>query len=179
MLKADRWCPRCKAERPWRKERLPGARCSRKVCVLCGWATTRIKGRRKRDVMPSPLYEHRALEATADLLWRTLIYRKADDGKCKRCRKVRPLQAAHGVGRAIRATRHEPDNGLPVCAGCHRIIDSDAEEKRELFLRELGAERYERLQMLKRAGGKTDLKLVILDLKQRLEVLDSPATKGA
>jgi len=164
MLRADRWCPRCKAERAWRKERPPGARASRRSCLVCGWATRRIKGRRTRNTMPSGFYEHRQLKIEADKLWSRAVLAKIQDGRCFRCRIVRPLQAAHNVSRRVLATRHDLDNGLPLCAGCHRLVDCDAEEKRALFLTALGSGRYERLQLMKQAGGKVDLKLVILSL---------------
>lgn len=136
-----------------------------RVCSLCGARTTRIKGRRKKDTMPAPLYDHKELRDECDALWRQLIHEKAWDRRCKRCGKVRALQAAHCIGRGrCLATRHEPDNGLPLCATCHRIIDSDPEEKRDLFIEQLGAERYARLRMIQRTGGKVDLRLVKLAL---------------
>ena len=122
--------------------------------------------------MPISLYDHRMLEKEADALWSKFILRKATGGECQCCFKRRPLQAAHNIGRGrCRVTRHEPDNGLPLCAACHRRIDSDPEEKRALFLGAIGQERYERLQLMKCAGGKPDLKLVVLDLRAQLERL--------
>ena len=173
MLRADRYCRRCKKPVAWRKDRPPGARAALRRCLDCGSPTVRIKGRRAKDTMPSPLLEHRALLQQADDLWRKVIYRKAPDGRCRGCGRQRALQAAHNVSRRVVATRHDPDNGLPLCAGCHMEIDGDPEAKRLLFAAELGPERYNRLQLMKRAGGKTDLKLVILDLERLLEGVDS------
>lgn len=118
--------------------------------------------------MPPRLYDHQMLQKEADELWRQLIMRKAPDGRCARCGQVRSLQAAHNVSRRIAATRHDPACGLPLCGGCHLLIDSDGDAKRELFVQALGEAGYERLRLMKVAGGKTDLKLVILDLQQKL-----------
>lgn len=170
MLKADRWCARCEGPRPWvARYPAPGARARRRECVMCGSPTTRIKGRPKRSTMPRGLYEHRSLTKTADALWTAAIHAKAMNGCCARCGRHRPLQAAHNVCRRIGATRHDISNGAPLCAGCHRLVDSDAEEKRAFFLGYIGLEEYDRLQLRKRAGGKMDLRLVILHLADRGE----------
>jgi Zn ribbon nucleic-acid-binding protein len=164
VKRADRWCRVCKAPVAWA---LHGGDLYRvRRCVTCGTRTTRIKGQRKAKTMPARLYNHRVLVKQADALWTAAIHAKAEFNTCARCGFHKPLQAAHNVSRRVMRTRHDIDNGLPLCSGCHRLIDSDAEEKRSLFLDVLGQERYDRLQLMKLARGKTDLQLVILSLKQ-------------
>jgi len=136
--------------------------------LTCGATTRRIKAQRKRDTMPAALYQHSRLTEEADGLWSRLILRKAQDGRCKRCGEVRPLQAAHNVSRRVSATRHDPANGLPLCGGCHMLVDRDPDAKRGLFVQALGEAEYERLRLAKLAGGKRDLALVILDLRRLL-----------
>jgi hypothetical protein len=151
----------------WTAVKLPGAHCIRRYCVACGGITTKIKGVRKSKTMPKGLYNHRMLVKEADGLWRQIIHNKAVNGCCARCGEPsQSLQAAHNIGRTNHHTRWEPSNGLPCCSFCHMMIDDDAEEKRSLFLRSIGEQEYERLQLMKRARGKTDMHLAICALRQ-------------
>src|SRR3990172_6800607 len=155
VLKADRYCPRCREPRPWRKDRPTGARASRRTCLTCGATTRRIKAQRKRDTMPAALYQHSRLTEEADGLWSRLILRKAQDGPCKRCGEAPPPPPA-------------PPSALPLGGGCHMRVDRDPDAKRGLFVQALGEAEHERLRLAKLAGGKRDLALVILDLRRLL-----------
>jgi hypothetical protein len=76
------------------------------------------------------------------------------------------------VGRAKSlAIRCDLDNGLGLCAGCHTTIDQVAEEKRALFLRHLGLERYERLELMRQSRARVDMRLVVLSLEREWEAL--------
>ena len=165
-MRVDRWCRVCKAPVAWALMDSAWGSYRRRRCLVCGSVTTRIKGQRKAKTMPPALYRRRTLVKEADALWATLIHAKAMGfGCCARCGMPRPLQAAHNVSRRVMVTRHDPSNGAPLCAGCHRLVDSDAEEKREFFLAYLGQAEYDRLQLAKLGRGKTDLQLVILSLR--------------
>jgi hypothetical protein len=168
MTQAPRQCPKCREPRPWRKDRPPGSRCARRLCLTCGAATNPIHGRRKSKTMPAPLYRHRQRVKECDALWSRIILSRP--GPCECCGKSAPAyDPGHNIGRKrCLATRHDPDNGAKICRGCHRRIDEDAEEKRALFLRLLGPERYERLQMIKKCGGRVDLQLVAIGLRALL-----------
>jgi hypothetical protein len=164
-LRAPRYCRVCKAPVAWAlMDSAWGGRRLRR-CLVCGSATTRIKGQKKAKTMPPALYRHRVLVKQADALWTAAVHAKAVDGCCARCGQHKPLQAAHNVSRRVMVTRHDPSNGAPLCPWCHRLIDSDAEEKRSFFLAYLGQLGYDRLQLMKQARGKTDLTLVILSLR--------------
>jgi hypothetical protein len=167
MTQAPRMCGKCREPRPWRKERLPGSRCARRLCLTCGSSTKPIHGRRKSVTMPAPLYRHRQQVKECDALWSRLILRDATN--CKRCGLPRTLDPAHNIGRKrCLATRHDPDNGAPLCRGCHRLIHEDAEEHRAFFVKYLGPDRYNRLQGMKLWKGRVDLKLVAVALRALL-----------
>jgi len=169
-LIATRYCLRCKDARPVRKVKEPHWRASKRLCVVCNGPTRRIKGRRKKDVMPAPLYEHKKLEQEADDLWRRIIWAKAVGGRCARCGNVRPLQAAHCFKRKHKqgGLRWEIANGSPICSGCHMHTEGDREANEAFFRSYMGDAEYERLLALKTMGGKVDMKLVILGLKVEL-----------
>jgi hypothetical protein len=88
--------------------------------------------RRKR---PRPIRKGHEGRKVCDALWSELIRKKAG-GRCERltlclcrddgsivyrlrCGNVAYLQAHHPVSRGRRATRHDPDNGIALCRGCH------------------------------------------------------------
>jgi hypothetical protein len=87
--------------------------------------------RRKR---PRPIRKGHEGRKVCDALWSELIRKKAE-GRCEfivnwhavfehgderiRCGRTDYLQSHHPVSRARQITRHDPDNGLAVCRGCH------------------------------------------------------------
>jgi hypothetical protein len=176
-MRATRQCQNCDKPVDWQKVRPIGANRARFACVNCGAATRRIKGRRKKDTMPAGLYGYRQKVKVADDLWRHLIYKKAKDGECARCHKVRGLQAMHVFPRGhYKHIQFELDNGIPGCAGCHRYLTNDHEEHRDFCIGFLGEQRYEALRMRSLSRGKADIDLVILYL--RAETDRAAAGKG-
>lgn len=121
--------------------------------------------------MPGGLAQHKALEKRCDDLWREIVLNKArPDMRCCRCGRPMTIpQPMHGVGRGIPQTRHEPDNGLPGCVACHRLIDENPIEKAALFVAKIGEERWERLGILARGGYKVDLSIVYVALLAQVE----------
>jgi hypothetical protein len=171
MMPTARFCPRCKAPRPWRKVRRPGARASIRECLLCGYATKPIKPSRTKMGQLTGALNRRAarkkLEDQADELWRRLIYRKAVEGRCALCNKLRPLQAAHNISRGCHRTRWLVENGAPLCAGCHQLTGRDHAEHVRFFRSYLGDQVFDRLQFIRESRGKNpDLKLTIILLEQ-------------
>lgn len=182
---APRHCNRCKTDVAWRKDRPPGARCSRRLCLACGAPTHRIKGQRKKATMPAALLTYRQQEKACDELWRHLIYHKTPGeyvrstyvGICVRCGQRAALQAAHAFKREKKPTRHAPDGGLPLCAHCHLAIENDYQATRDLFVRFIGAERWMLLEIAsKQRGRRIDLVLVRIDLESRLKAAQARTT---
>jgi predicted restriction endonuclease len=86
------------------------------------------------------------------------MIRERDDYTCQRCgSKHLPnsngLHAAHMFSRRVKATRHDPDNAVALCYGCHQFIDSHPASKVEFFEHLLG-ERFDALAA--RAHAKRD-----------------------
>lgn len=137
----------------------------------CAWC--RRKGKRKvrkakRGGQPEHFAAHRALELEADDLWRRIIWAKAPDGICPRCRRRRGLQAMHIVSRSHKqgALRWDESNGLPGCPGCHHELGMDHEAHRDYAIACIGRDEYDRLLLLKNGRGfRVDMRIVILHLR--------------
>lgn len=59
----------------------------------------------------------KSMKAECDRLWSKVI---RGHGSCERCGSTHYLQAAHIYSRRFVATRHDLNNGLCLCAKCHR-----------------------------------------------------------
>jgi len=53
-----------------------------------------------------------------DKIW-SLIIRKR--GRCEKCGRRNALQGAHIFSRRLKSTRYNLNNGVCLCAGCHRF----------------------------------------------------------
>ena len=85
--------------------------------------------------------------------------RARDKWTCQRCGvhympPTRALHCAHMFTRRTQATRHDMDNAMALCYGCHQHVDSHPTEKEILFRNALGAERFDALAA--RAHAKRD-----------------------
>lgn len=102
------------------------------------------------------------------------VIRLRAKNQCQRCLKYREfksLQAAHCFGRANKRVRYDLDNMLALDYYCHQLIDSDPEQKRNLFTKYLGQKGYDDLN--KRANWptmqKVDFTVLKMYLKKELE----------
>lgn len=85
----------------------------------------------------------------ADREWSKAV-RERDDYTCVRCETPYPtnsrgLHAAHIMGRGKLATRHDLINGVALCFGCHRWLDTHPDLKAEFFRAYLGDDVYDDL----------------------------------
>lgn len=170
---ALRQCLRCKAPRQVVKQRLPGARCTRRVCVECGGRCVRIKGARK--VLPAPLQRHKELDAEALALWKRgvrLLRGPSCNCGCGRTEKEAVMHPHHIFSRTFWQTRHVIENGAWLAAGCHARIQPDHEANRSLGILLMGAEGYERMNWLAHSRGRLDLALVIVALRGQIARLE-------
>ncbi len=90
-----------------------------------------------------------------DIAWAKLIKGRADY-VCERCKKwhgpkSQGLHAAHIFSRRFKTTRHDEENGLALCFGCHMLFHSRPLEAHEFFKEYLGDEKYEALKKRARA----------------------------
>lgn len=89
----------------------------------------------------------------------SLMIRERDGWTCRRCGarhhpNSRGLHCAHMFTRRIKATRHDPENALALCYGCHSFVDANPWEKAVLFREALGDEAFDALAA--RARGRRD-----------------------
>lgn len=54
----------------------------------------------------------------ADILWSKVV-RLRDGNHCQVCGKNSSLNAHHLIHKAVRFFRHDPENGICLCSGCH------------------------------------------------------------
>jgi len=86
-----------------------------------------------------------------DIAWSDMI-RKRAGWTCQRCghrfgQATMGLHAAHIFSRAIKKTRHDPDNGLALCYGCHSWGHRNPLEFHAWAKGKLGTEKYEALMI--------------------------------
>jgi len=98
-----------------------------------------------------------------------------DKFRCQRCGRLyqegdRGLQCAHCFGRRVKATRWRDTNACALCTGCHSVVDSNPEEKRELFIRLFGEREYKTNRALHdlRTRTKVDEKVLRKELRTKL-----------
>lgn len=65
----------------------------------------------------------RALEEKDELKAFRAAVLARDNWSCRRCGDESGLQVHHRLPRS-RGGKHEPENGVAVCASCHRLIHS-------------------------------------------------------
>ena len=108
-----------------------------------------------------------------DLLFSKYIKTKADF-TCEYCGKQsKQLHCHHGVvGRRYRNTRYEEDNCACVCVGCHWFLGDFPQINTAFFLKRIGSDRMEQLQILARSGGKIDMELIKRELTDKLKLLE-------
>lgn len=77
--------------------------------------------------------------------------RRRDSFTCQRCASVFPenafgLHASHFIGRAVRATRWDPENVDAMCNGCHGFFEArKATAYRAWKIDQLGPNRFDAL----------------------------------
>ena len=90
-------------------------------------------------------------ERRCEFIFDTTLFEQALN-RCGKQPAPGGLHAAHCFGRAIKATRLDPDNGLAMCWPHHREIDANRPLKHAIFTWWLGQERFDALA--ERARGK-------------------------
>ena len=80
----------------------------------------------------------------ADIAWGKLIRER--DGKCALCGTDQRLEAHHLIRKAHVFFRHNLENGVALCSGCHRLSDNCAAHKEphiiERWVKENRPEQY-------------------------------------
>ncbi len=81
-----------------------------------------------------------------DIEWAKKI-KERDGWTCQRCDKPYPeksqgLYAAHIFSRRYKKTRHDLENGVSLCFGCHMWVHGNPLDGNQFFRNHLGEERY-------------------------------------
>lgn len=108
-----------------------------------------------------------------DILFSKYIRLKVG-GKCEYCGKtpdVRGLHCAHFIGRRYKNTRWLEDNVACLCMGCHNFMHDFPAIHRDFFIKRLGSDRVEQLEITARTYGKPDKEALTLDFQERIKEL--------
>lgn len=106
----------------------------------------------------------------ADALWGQLI---RAPGRCIECGSTSNVQAAHCIGRAYRKVRHDPRNGVPLCAHHHVFWTHRPLEWDDWLRAHWGQELYDEMRDLALNGPRVDLKKTIENLRLRLAMVEA------
>lgn len=108
-----------------------------------------------------------------DDLWSKLIKLKAGN-QCEFCKKDSGLNSHHIFSRAKSSTRHDPDNGISLCAGHHCLSSQFSAHLTPVeFVEWIKAKRgeawYKRLRLRADSVFKPDYKLIKLALETEIK----------
>jgi hypothetical protein len=106
----------------------------------------------------------------------SLYIRYRDKWTCQRCFTIYPdrsgkLQNSHFWGRGNLSVRHDEENCVALCAGCHQHFTSNPSEHRDFFFKRLGQKRFDLLELRARkpARYRQDDRVVAVGFKMQLE----------
>lgn len=109
------------------------------------------------------------LLAQADAAARAYILER-DRWTCQHCDKP-GTDWAHIHGRGARYIRHEPDNAVTLCRGCHWYFTTHPAQWRRWIAERYGPDRWDGLLRLEaageRRGASVDLRAVIRGFRER------------
>ncbi len=109
-----------------------------------------------------------------DILFSKYIRAKANY-TCEYCGKKpasKGLHCSHFIGRRYRDTRWEEDNACSACFACHNYFHDFPSAHRDFFIKRLGTERLEQLEILARSSNKPDLEEIKKKLQEKIKLLE-------
>ena len=112
----------------------------------------------------------------SDILFSKYI-RARDNWTCQRCHTKYPeshrgLHCSHWQRRGKENTRHDPENTIALCMGCHLLWEGPTEEYTAFMEKRLGTERLKALRVRAELYKKRDDKLDVLICKQFLSTIN-------
>jgi NAD-dependent dihydropyrimidine dehydrogenase PreA subunit len=115
----------------------------------------------------------------------SLYIRYRDKWTCQRCLERYPersgkLQNSHYWGRGNMSVRHDEDNCVALCGGCHMYLGSNPNLHRDFILKRLGEVRFDQLEARARMhrSNRIDDRTVFLAYRELLRLQGVHIGKG-
>ncbi len=124
---------------------------------------TRKPGIKRKQIKLYPL----------DIMFSRYVRIKAEY-KCEYCGKQydshsKGLHCSHFISRRYRNTRFDERNVSVVCYGCHHLFHDFPSLHRDFFVKRIGTDGIEQLEILARSGNKVDLTDVKANLEKKIK----------
>ncbi len=131
---------------------------------------TRIGSRR---TAPKKNMKRRLRVDKMDTLFSKLV-RSLAGWKCELCGSTGiQLHCHHFVGRRYLQTRYLLENAISVCVSCHNQLEDFPLLSKDVFVKRVGSDRAEQLEILARKGAKgVDKEKIFEELKEKLRGLE-------
>ena len=128
----------------------------------------------KRRTPKKPIRKRANIKLTPlDVLFSKLI-RVKSDYTCEYCGNKphkQGLHCSHFIGRRYRNTRWLEDNACCLCFACHNYMHDFPSVHKDFFVKRLGSDRVEQLEIIALSGNKPDLEEIGANLKNKLKEL--------
>ncbi len=108
-----------------------------------------------------------------DTLFSKLV-RSLAGWKCELCGATGvQLHCHHFVGRRYLQTRYLIENAISVCVSCHNQLEDFPLLSKDVFVKRVGSDRAEQLEILARKGAKgVDKEKILEELREKLRGLE-------
>lgn len=113
-----------------------------------------------------PRTSRRQLILKLDAVVRNLCL-ESSGGTCSRCGRRDYLQVHHVYSRSIVALRHDLDNLITLCGGCHLWWHHNPFDAAAWFAERFGQARQDRLILARRTRSRVDLEALLVALTSR------------
>ncbi len=120
----------------------------------------------------------------ADALFSDYVRERAK-WSCEYCKAqfdppTKSLHCSHFYGRGAKSVRFDPENAAALCFSCHQYLGSHPSEHYKFFMKRLGKEKMDLLELRFHTPQKVDEKLIVMWCKDELKKLkqDRPTVFG-
>ena len=127
----------------------------------------------KRTPIKNKPYKWKVKRDPIMTLWSKCV-RTRDGFKCQLCGATDGVMHAHHfIGRRKAQTKYLLEVGVCLCFTCHNEVGDYSSVNEELFVRVVGSERKEELEILSRIiGRKLDKEAIHAGLLEKLQILE-------
>ena len=127
----------------------------------------------KRVPIKKKPYKWKVKQDPIMILWSQCV-RTRDGHKCQLCGATGGVMHAHHfIGRRKAQTKYLLEVGVCLCFTCHNEVGDYSGVNEELFVRTVGSERKEELEVLARIiGRKLDKEEIKASLKEKLKIME-------